>query len=352
MLLTLVPLVGHRSIAPRRPWLLLVSLALVATWFGGLGVDPAEARRRRRPRKKAPRVTAPPKGPMPTTGYNRRRPRRPPPLRIGSTGSAVGLQSRPKSSAQLRVSEPQRRRARKAALEAMRGRGGAVRVALMAATSDGMRSDAAARVLAARSRITALRRLMGNKDSRVRQGVARALAYRPRFAPVLMTPLLRDRNLRVVRSAVRTAARLGDKRTVGSLATLALRYDRSIRALALRVLAQHARIQVAKRTVVRGLTHSRASVRLDAVVAVGMARSEWSRYWLKRLAADRSSRIRRSVVRALARLTPRRATFRLLRKLRRDRSPVVRAEARRVIQRLRRIQRAARRARRRRRRRP
>ncbi len=185
----------------------------------------------------------------------------------------------------------------------------------------------------------------------MRQGVARALAYRPRFAPVLMTPLLRDRNLRVVRAAVRTAARLGDRRTVGALANLALRYDRSIRSLALRVLAAHGRIQVARRAVVRGLTHSRASVRLDAVVAVGLARCEWARYWLARLAADRSSRIRRSVVRALARLAPRRATFRLLSKLRRDRSPVVRSEVRRAIKRLRRIQRAVRRARRRSRRR-
>jgi HEAT repeat protein len=289
---------------------------------------------------------------MPTTGYIRRPPRRPPPLRIGSTGSGTGLRSRPKSAAQLRVSEPQRRSARKAAREALRGRGGAVRVARMAASGVGARSDVAARVLAAGTRITTLRRLMGHKDSSVRVGVARGLAYRPRFAPVLMTPLLRDRNLRVVRAAVQTASRLGDKRTVGSLATLALRYDRSIRALALRVLAQHARIKVAQRTVVRGLTHSRASVRLDAVVAVGLARAEWSRYWLVRLAVDRSSRIRRSVVRALARLAPRRATFRLLRKLQRDRSPVVRSEARRALKRLRRIQRAARRARRRSRRRP
>lgn len=233
----------------------------------------------------------------------------------------------------------------------MRGRGGAVRVARLAASNVGVRSDAAARVLAARVRVNTLRLLIRHKDSRVRQGVACALAFRPRFAPVLIGPLLRDRNLRVVRSAVRSAAQLGDKRTVGALATLALRYDRSIRALALRVLARHARIKVAKRTVVRGLTHNRVSVRVDAVVAVGLARSEWARYWLVRLAADRSPRVRRSVVRALARLSLRRATFRLLSKLRRDRSPVVRAEARRAIKRLRRIQRAARRARRRGRRR-
>jgi len=217
-------------------------------------------------------------------------------------------------------------------------------VALLAASGVGLRSDAAARVLAT-VRITSLRGLMRHSDSRVREGVARALAFRPRFAPVLMGPLLRDRNLRVVRAAVRSAARLGDKRTVGALALLALRYDRSIRALALRVLAQHAQVPVAKSTVVRALTHSRASVRLDAVVAVGLARSEWARYWLARLIEDRSPRVRRSVVRALARLTPRRATFGLLYKLQRDRSPVVRGEARRAINRLRQIQRAARRAR-------
>ncbi len=285
---------------------------------------------------------------MPTTGYNRRTPLKPPPLRIGPTRSTqVG--PRPKRVKQLRVSEPQRRKARKIALEAMRGRGGAVRVARLAASSLGFRSDAAARVLAAKVRVMTLRRLIRHKDSRVRQGVARALAYRPRFAPVLIGKLFRDRNLRVVRAAVRSAARLGDKRTVGALATLALRYDRSIRAQALRVLAQHARVKVAKRTVIRALSHSRASVRLDAVVAVGVARCEWARYWLARLATkDRSSRIRRSVVRSLGRLQPTRASFRVLYKLRRDRSPVVRAEARRVIKRLRSIKRAAKRARRRR----
>jgi len=329
-----------------------LSFLLVGTWLLGLWSPPAEARRRRRnPRNKAPRVTAPPKGSLPTTGYTRRQPRRPPPLRIGSIRSNARLGSRPKRAKQLRVSEPQRRRARQAALDAMRGRGGAVRVARLAASGVGVRSDAAARVLAARVRITTLRRLTRNKDSRVREGVALALAFRPRFAPVLIGPLLRDRNLRVVRSAVRSAAWLGDKRTVGALAALALRYDRSIRSQALRVLARHARIKVAKGAVVRALTHTRASVRLDGVVAVGLARSEWARYWLARLAADRSPRVRRQVVRALARLAPRRATFRLLSKLRRDRSPVVRAEARRVLKRLRRIQRDARRARRARRRR-
>lgn len=285
---------------------------------------------------------------MPTTGYIRRQPRKPPPLRISTTRSTTRLGTGPKKAGQLRASEPQRRRARRAALDALRGRGGPERVAQLAAAGLGVRSSAAARVLAAQVRVLTLRRLIRSKDSRVRQGVARALGFRPRFAPVLIGPLLRDRNLRVVRAAVRAAARLGDKRTVGALATLALRYDRSIRALALQVLARHARVKVAKRTVVRALTHSQASVRLDALVAVGLARSEWARHWLTRLAKDRSPRVRRSVVRALARLTPRRATFRLLSKLRRDRSPTVRAEARRVVLALRRIQRAARRARRRR----
>lgn len=335
-----------RLIAHSEGMFVKSSWLVLAAWLLGVSSSPAEARRRRRPRTQTPLVTAPPKGPMPSTGYHRRQPRRPAPLRIGSTHSNARLGSQPKRAKQLRVSEPQRRKARKIARDAMRGRGGAVRVARLAASGVGVRSDAAARVLAARVRVTTLRRLIRHKDSRVREGVARALAFRRRFAPVLIGPLLRDRNLRVVRAAVHSAAQLGDKRTVGALALLALRYDRSIRAQALRVLARHARIKVAKSTVVRALTHSRASVRLDAVVAVGMARSEWARFWLARLIKDRSPRVRRSVVRALARLTPRKATFRLLGKLRRDRSPVVRSEARRAIKRLRRIQRAARRARR------
>ncbi len=332
-----------------RPLTLCFAAAALLIFVGG---GSASARRKLAPRGAGARVMAPPKGPMPTTGYLRRPLRRPPPLRIGSVGSARRLVPRPRRSAQLKGSDPARQRAWRAAVGVMGRRGGAARLARMAASGLGVRSAVAAEVLAARGAVTLLRRLAQHRDSRVRQGVARALGYRPRFGPALVGPLLRDRSLRVVRAAVRAAERLGDSRTVGALAALALRYDRSIRALALRVLARHAgRVALARSTLIRALGHSRVSVRVDAVVAVGLARAGWALYWLGRLARDRSMQVRRSVARGLGRLAPTRASRRLLRRLRRDRSPMVRRAARLALLRLLRASRAARRVRRVRRRR-
>jgi HEAT repeat protein len=246
----------------------------------------------------------------------------------------------------MAADDPRRAQARRAARAAYGKRNGPARVARMAAADLGARSDEAARVLARKSSVAVLRRLIRHKESAVRAGVAMALAHRPRLGPALLTELLGDRNLRVIRLAVRSAARLGDRRVVGRLAKLALRYERSIRGAALRVLAHHASIPVARRKLIEAFNHRSAAVREDAVVAVGLGGATWARYWLGRRARDRSSAVRRSVARALGRLPPAASAIRVLRRLSRDRSPRVRKAARRARRELRRARRAAARARR------
>ncbi|MFH2010959.1 MAG: HEAT repeat domain-containing protein [bacterium] len=349
------PLDKPENIAHSHP-MRTISLLLTIGWVSGLACPTADARKRRR--RKAPRRKIPPPAPtepfntpLPGTITTRHRPPPPPPLRLGTTLSRPGLDAPRPRAHQLQDSDPAYQQAHRAALLAMRGRGGAVRVAVLTASSVGARSEAAARVLARGASVTALRRLTRHKDSQVRLGVAHALAWRPKFGPVLLDPLLRDQSLRVLRAAVRTAAKLGDRRAVGTLASLALRYERSIRGVALQTLARHWTVPVAQRTVIRALTHSSAVVRRDAVVAVGIARTERARYWLGRLARDASPGVRRSVARALARLAPHPSAFQLLGRLQRDRSPTVRADARRAYQSLRKIQRLTRQAKGKRRRR-
>ncbi len=328
-----------------RHWFLLLVPLLGALL---IPASPADARRRRkRPR---PAGMTPFAGPSPSSGTQRIIIHRPAPLQLGGAGSDTGhSRPRPPSAARLAANDPRRLRARRAALAAFRGRGGPERVARMAGTGLGVPSDEPARVLARKCSVVILRSLIRHREADVRAGVAAALAYRRRLGPALLGDLLRDRNLRVVRLAVRSAARLGGRRLVGQLASLALRYERSIRGAALRVLARYPRIPVARRKLIEAVNHTSASVREDAVIAIGMARASWARYWLDRRARDRSSAVRRSVCRALARLPPTASAFRLLRRLGADRSPRVRREAHRARRTLLRAQRAARRAGRRRR---
>lgn len=279
---------------------------------------------------------------MPGSGTLRVGIPRPAPLRIPGTGvDRTSTEPRRPTAARMAADDPQRKAARALALKLIAVEGGAARVARMAAADVGARSEAAARVLAERADYPVLKRLAGHHDARVREGLARALAFRPRFGPVLLGELLGDWSLKVVRAAVRTAAQIGSAPVVGRLASLALRYDRSIRSLALQALAQHARIPVARRTVIAAATHSTPAVREDALVAIGLARATWARYFVLRLARDPSPAVRRSVARALGRLPPEPAAFQALGRLSQDRSPRVRREASRAAADLRRAAQAA-----------
>lgn len=247
----------------------------------------------------------------------------------------------------LAAAGPDAERARRLVASLYHGAQGPVRVARLAATSQGAAGAVAARMLARRARLRLLRRLTRHHDARVRAGAARALGHRGAVGGTLVAPLLTDPSLLVVRAAVRAAARHGQRQVLARLAHLALRYDRSIRAVALRALARNPGIPVARQVVVRAFLHTSPAVREDAVVAAGLAQAEWARYWLGRKVRDRSSSVRRSVARAIGRLRPTAKAFRWLAQLGRDRSPRVRKAARWARARLRRAQRALRRSRRR-----
>ena len=336
--------------------MLRTSTALVLVcWLLGAWTLPAEARSRRKRPASTDGMGAI-SGPLPGPSSTRSGLRVPPPISIRGTRTGDSWEpTRRRSLTRMKASSPHRQKARREAVEALRGRGGSTRVAILASSSIGVGGEEAALVLASRSSVGTLQRLIRSRDSKVRLGVARALAFRKRFGPVLIQELLRDRSLRVLRVAVRTAAGFGDKRSVGALAQLALRYDRGIRGIALQSLARFSRIPVAKGTVIRALTHSSATIRVDAVVAVGLARANWAAYWLGRLIQDPAPSVRRSVARALGRLDDSAASRTALSRLRRDRSSVIRKEAReslaKLAQRRRASRRAARHARRRHRRR-
>lgn len=306
---------------------------------------PRPARSAPKPKAPAPRPPAedPLEGPLPGSGTRRIDIPRPRPITMPGTGiDRTTTDPRRPTMAQLDATDPQRGEARALALATLRAAGGPARVARMAAADVGTRSDEAARVLAKHTNPDGLRRLALHTDPQVRVGVARALAYRPEAANTLLGELLGDWSLKVVRAALHTAARIGTAPVLGRLATAVLRYDRSVRASALSVLAQHEALAVAKNAVIAAATHPSPTIREDAVVAIGLSRAAWARPYLERLVRDPSPELRRAVARSLGRLPPSPSAFRVLGLLAQDRISDVRREASRARAELQRAQRAVR----------
>lgn len=273
----------------------------------------------------------------------------PTPRPITMPGTSIDRSStdpRRPTMTQLSAGDPQRRQARDLALATFQGEGGPERVARMVAADVGARSEEAARVLAEGAGLPALRRLARHPDPQVRTGTARALAHRPSAAQTLLGALLADKSIKVVLATVQTVALIGSAPLLGRLAAATLRYDRSIRASALVVLAQHGELPAAKSAVIAAVSHPSPLVRLDAVSAIGLARAAWARESLERLAVDPSADLRRCVAKALGRLPPEPSALRLLGRLAKDRAPEVRDEAKRARAELQAAQRAARKPRR------